>query len=251
MSEPPTSPPSASGGRRGRGCGTWAFVVVPALVVGLLVLVVALAARPDGDDTPRLSGPAAELPAVIEATTTLLGADPGRDGRADALGERIGTIGRALAEENDETAFVAEFDRFPPDEAKLIGRLLGSIQRELSPSSVGGPRAGDERAADTQFALQLVMAAAPELEPGADAETHARNVLPAVISSIDEGDEIVAAVAASDVATAAELLEPVLSEAGAAEIVSGLAGDISDRVGERNDRVRLREFQTAYNLQIP
>ena len=42
----------------------------------------------------------------------------------------------------------------------------------------------------------------------------------------------------------------MLSEAGAAEIVSGLAGDLSDRIGPRGDE-RLGAFQEAYNLELP
>lgn len=89
------------------------------------------------------------------------------------------------------------------------------------------------------------------LDPAADPIVQAYNVLPASVPLAANGDDIAAAVAAQDFELAVDLLDPVLSEAGAAEIVSGLAGDISDRVGDRNDDARLRAFQDAYNLEIP
>jgi len=230
---------------------TWVFVVVPAVVVGLLVGIVAVAARSGSDDDgpERLGGPAAELPAVAEAVASLLGNTPDSE-VAGALGQRAGEIAIGLVEVNDDIEFVEQFDRLPDDEARLLGRSLGSIQRELSPSGIGGPRGGDDRGADTVFALELVWAAAQVLDPAADPTVQAFNVLPASVPLAENGDDIAAAVVAGDMVRADELLQPVLSEAGAAEVVSGLAGDISDRLGERNDD-RLAEFQDAYNLQIP
>lgn len=237
---------------RARGGGTWVFVVGPALIVGLIVAAVAIATRPaDDDGAERLGGPAAELPAVVEAAAALFGAAPPPAERAEAIGRRTGEIGLGLVEIDDETDFAARFDRLPPAEAKLLGQLLGAIQRELSPTAIGGPRGDGDRSDDMAFAVELVWAAAPVLDAAAPPEQQALNVLPASVPLADDGDAIVAAVVAADYAGAAALLDPVLSEAGAAEIVSGLAGDISDRVGQRNDDVRLREFQDAYNLQIP
>jgi hypothetical protein len=229
------------------------FAVIPALVVGLLVAVVAIGARSGSsdDDDEDLDGPAAELPAVVEAARQLVGSVPPIEERAAAIGARAGDIAVGLVEVSDELDFAEQFDRLPPAEAKLLGRSLGAIQRELSPGDVGGPRDESDRRADTAFALALVWAAAPVLDPGADPVDQAYNVLPASVPLVAAGDDIAAAVAAGDFDQAAELLEPVLSETGAAEIVSGLAGEISDRVGARNDDVRLREFQKAYNLQIP
>ncbi len=198
-----------------------------------------------------MSGPAAELPAVTEAATELIGSVPPAAERAGALGARAGEIGAGLVAISDELEFAERFDRLPPAEAKLLGRSLGAIQRELSPSGIGGPRGDGDRHDDTVFALELVWAAAPILDPDADPAIQALNVLPAAVPLADDGDAIVAAVIAGDYEQAAELLDPVLSDAGAAEIVSGLAGDISDRVGALNDATRLREFQTAYNLQLP
>ena len=231
----------------------WVFAVVPFLLVGLLVAVVAIAVRSSDDDDAAgdVSGPAAELPAVTQAATELIGAVPPAAERAGALGARAGEIGAGLVAISDELEFAERFDRLPPAEAKLLGRSLGAIQRELSPSGIGGPRGDGDRHDDTVFALELVWAAAPILDPEADPAIQALNVLPAAVPLADDGDAIVAAVTAGDYEQAAELLDPVLSDAGAAEIVSGLAGDISDRVGALNDATRLREFQTAYNLQLP
>ena len=237
--------------RRGPLVPTWVFVLVPGLVVALIVGAVAVSVR-SGDDeggTERLDGPAAALPAVAEASTELLGSVPD-SGVAGALGGRAGEIAVGLVELNDEREFIAEFDRLPDDEARLLGRTLGSIQREVSPSGIGGPRGGDDRELDTVFALELVWTAAGVLDATASPTHQAFNVLPAAVPLADNGEEIAAAVVAEDFERAAELLGPVLSEAGAAEVVSGLAGDISDRLGERNDD-RLEEFREAYTLQLP
>ena len=244
--------PPAESPRRGVVPG-WVFAVVPFLLVGLLVAVVAIAVRSSSDDdgAEDVSGPAAGLPAVTEAATELIGSVPPVGERAGALGARAGAIGAGLVAISDELEFAERFDRLPPAEAKLLGRSLGAIQRELSPSGIGGPRRDGDRHDDTVFALELVWAAAPILDPDADPAAQALNVLPAAVPLADDGDAIVAAVIGRDYEQAAELLGPVLSEAGAAEIVSGLAGDISDRVGALNDATRLREFQTAYNLQLP
>ena len=239
-----------TGDTGGRGCGTWVFVVVPALVVGVFVAVVALAVRPTDDDRPTIDGPAAELPAVTDAMAALLTTSPPAAERAAAIGARAGAVGHGLVTIGDELDFAAEFDRLPDAEASRLGQLVGAIQRELSPAALGGPRGDGDRRADTVFALQLISAAAPLLDPDADAATQALNVLPAAVPLADDGEAIVAAVTAGDMDQAADLLEPVLSEAGAAELISGLAGDLSDRLGGRNDD-RLAEFQQAYNLELP
>jgi hypothetical protein len=231
----------------------WVFAVVPALVVGLLVGIVAIAARSGSDDDaePGLDAVAAELPAVVEAADVLIGAVPPADERAGAIGRRAGEVAGGLVDISDELEFAAEFDRLPAAGAEVLGESLGAIQRQLSPEEVGGPRGDDDRGPDTRFALELVWSAAPVLDPVADPIQQAYNVLPASVPLAENGDDIAAAVAAGDFDHAADLLEPILSEAGAAEVISGLAGDISDRVGARNDDTRLRAFQDAYNLEIP
>ncbi|MFV0306162.1 MAG: hypothetical protein ACK5OX_00275 [Desertimonas sp.] len=234
------------------GC-SWVFVVIPAFVVATIVIIVGAAARSGQDDDrpgARIPGPAAELPAVSEALTTLVGEVPTIDRRAATLGERAGVIAVGLVEIDDEVEFAAQFDRLPDPEAEALGEALGAVQRELSPEQLGGPRRGGDRVDDMAFALAVIWAAAPVLDPAATPETQALNVLPASVPLADDGDGIVAAVIAGDMATAAELLDPVLSEAGAAELISGLAGDISDRVGDE-DRDRLAAFQEAYNLELP
>ncbi len=248
--EPAWDDPSPRGG----GVPGWVFAVVPAVVVGLLVAVVGIAVRSGDSDEPREEGvdrPAPELPAVVEAAELLIGRVPPVPERAAAVGARAGEIARGLVDLSDDLEFAQRFDRLPPAEAELLGEALGAIQRQLSPRAVGGPRGGDDRRPDMTFALQLVWAAAPVLDPDAAPLIQAYNVLPASVPLADNGDEIAAAVAAGAFERAAELLEPVLSEAGAAEIISGLAGDISDRVGARNDDTRLRAFQDAYNREIP
>lgn len=234
----------------GSGC---LFAIVPAVLVGVLVAVAAIVVRDDqAEDGPgaRIEGPAAELPAVGEALTVLADRVPAPDERAEALGVAVGEIGRALIETDDELAFAESFDVLPVDGAELLGEALGAVQREVSPGELGGPRRGGDRTADMAFALELVWAAAPVLDPDSSPDEQALNVLPAAVPLADTGDAIVAAVVAADFDEAAELLDPVLSDAGAAEIVSGLAGDLSDRIGPRDDD-RLDAFQDAYNLELP
>ncbi|HEU4840814.1 MAG TPA: hypothetical protein VFT09_05200, partial [Ilumatobacteraceae bacterium] len=77
----------------------WLFVVVPMLLSGLLVGGVAIAVRSSGDDdgSADLSGPAAELPAVVDAATQLrTTTDP------VALGGQYGTITAAYASLADD-----------------------------------------------------------------------------------------------------------------------------------------------------
>lgn len=231
------------------GC-SWVFVLIPALVVAAIVATVGIATRSGQDDDGRIGGPAAELPAVSEALTTLVGDVPEVEARAATLGERVGAIGVGLVEIDDELEFAAQFDRLPEAEAEALGESLGAVQRELSPEQLGGPRRGGDRVDDMAFALEVIWTAAPVLDPDAAPEIQALNVLPAAVPLEDNGDEIVAAVVAGDMGAAAELLDPVLSEAGAAELISGLAGDISDRVGNE-DEERLDAFQEAYNLELP
>lgn len=250
---PPLDPELAS--RRGCGCGSWIFVVVPAVIVGLLVAAVAIGARSDSDDEDgpgaQIEGPAAELPAVSSALTALVGDVAPPADRARALGARAGEIGRGLVDIGDDVEFAGQFDRLPAESAELLGESLGAVQRELSPDALGGPRRDGNRIEDMVFALEVVWAAAPVLDPTAEPQVQALNVLPAAVPLAETGDEIVAAVVAGDMESAAVLLDPVLSEAGAVEVVSGLAGDISDRVGELNDDDRLDAFREAYNLELP
>ena len=102
-----------------------------------------------------ISGPAEELPAVVAAAEDLLGTVPaaGVDRRPScgaAYGEVTRRVHRAAA-----TSWTSppRFDRLPDAEARLLGRTLGAIQAQLSPTEVGGARDGDDRAADIVFAL--------------------------------------------------------------------------------------------------
>lgn len=248
------------GAGRARHAGTrvpgWVFFVVPLLLVGGIVGAIAVAARSDTDEggVEPISGPAADLPSVAAALDELAPApdEPADvDDPATLIGLRVGAFGTGLVEVGDRNEFTREYGLLPDDGAEELGEALGALQRELSPTALGGPRGGDERHGDTVFALRLVWPAAQALDPSASPEQQALNVLPAAVPLADTGDEIVAAVVAGDMETAAELLEPVLSDAGAAEVVSGLAGDLSDRLGNRNEPDRLEAFQEAYNLELP
>ena len=86
---------------------------------------------------------------------------------AQRYGEVTVALGRASP---TSSAFAAEFDRLPDAEARLLGRTLGAIQAQLSPTAVDGARDDDDRAPDIVFALQLARA----VVQAADPDGHAR-----------------------------------------------------------------------------
>ena len=94
-----------------------------------------MAVRTSGDDDGEsISGPAEELPAVVGAAEDLIGTVPTPATIADELGTEYGEVTVGFTEVPDELDFAAEFDRLPDAEARLLGRTLGSIQAQLSPS---------------------------------------------------------------------------------------------------------------------
>ncbi|MET0910614.1 MAG: hypothetical protein ABWZ99_14200, partial [Ilumatobacteraceae bacterium] len=141
--------PSSSRSTRRRGVPGWVWVVVPMLVSGLLFGALAVAVRTSGEDEGEsISGPAEELPAVVGAAEDLIGTVPAPATIAADLGTRYGEVTVGFARITDELDFAAAFDRLPDAEARLLGRTLGSIQAQLSPTEVGGARTSDDRAAD-------------------------------------------------------------------------------------------------------
>ena len=153
----------------GRGCGSWLFVLVPALVVGLIVAVAAITVRDNQDDDgpgARIEGPAAELPGGGRGADV---ADrlrcPAPPERAAVLGRAVAELGAGLVDIDDELEFAESFDVLPADGAERLGEALGAVQRELSPGELGGPRRDGDRRDDMAFALAVVLAAAPVLDP--------------------------------------------------------------------------------------
>ena len=146
----------------------WVWVVVPMVAVGAARSArIAVAVRSGGDDDGEsIAGPAEELPAVVGAADELLGTVPPPATIAAELGTRVRRGHRRRSpRSSDELDFAAEFDRLPDAEARLLGRTLGAIQAQLSPTDVGGARDDDDRAADIVFALQLARARSCAIDP--------------------------------------------------------------------------------------
>lgn len=252
MSDPPARRPLPG----------WVFVVVPMLLAALLVGGVAIAVR-SGDDEggEDISGPAEELPAVVDAAAQL-----GTTTDPVELGARYGEIAAAFATITDDVDFAAQYDRLPDAEAALLGRTLGAIQGQLSPTAFGGAREEEDRAADLVFALGLARGVVQALEPDASARDQALAVLPFSVQDIVGFDEVAELLASGDLTELATRIDTgesgesgtrgVLSEAGAAEVISSVAFLIGQRLptGEQTpdeDDDYATIFMDAYNAALP
>ena len=127
----------ADGGRAGPG---WVWVVVPMVLSALLFGALAVAVRSSGEETTSISGPPGSCRLSSPRPTTCWGRSRPRRRRQRA-GPGYGevTLGFERIVEDDHD-FAAEFDRLPDAEARLLGRTLGAIQAELSPTALGGAR---------------------------------------------------------------------------------------------------------------
>lgn len=237
----------------------WLFVIVPMVLAAVLVGSVAIAVRTGQDDSgaPDVSGPAAELPAVTDAIEQL-GVAGASDTPAAALGGRYGEITVGFGTLTDEVEFAERFDRLPDAEAELLGRTLGTIQAQLSPSAIGGPRGEDDRAGDIGFALALAHGAVQTIEPGASPRDQALAVLPFAVQDLVGFDELADTFAAGDFATVATRIDSgesgesgtrgALTDAGAAELVSSVAFLIGERFADPELR---QTFTDAYQAALP
>ena len=236
----------------------WLFVVVPMLLSGLLVGGVAIAVRSSGDDdgSADLSGPAAELPAVVDAATQLsTTTDP------VALGGQYGTITAAYATLADDVDFAAEFDRLPDAEAELLGRTLGAIQGQLSPTAIGGAREDADQADDIVFALQLARGTVQALDPDAAPRDQALAVLPFSVQDLVGFDALAEQFASGDLGALAARIDATesgesgatgaLTEAGAAEVISSVAFLIRQRLPSDGDEDYAALFDAAYQQALP
>jgi len=235
----------------------WLFVVVPMTVAALLVGGVAIAVRSSDDGGAEdISGPAAELPAVIDAAEQLRTTpDPA------ALGAAYGEVVRGYSEITDELDFAAAFDRLPDAEAELLGRTLGAIQGQLSPAAIGGARDEDDRRPDIVYALALARGMIQALDPGAAARDQALAVLPFSVQDLVGFDEIAELFASGDLTTLATRIDTgesgesgergVLSDAGAAELISSVAFLIGQRLPATQDDDFATLFTDAYNGALP
>lgn len=237
---------------------SWLFVVVPMLFAALLVGGVSIAVRSSGDDdgAEDISGPAAELPAVVDAAAQLRTTTD-----AATLGGQYGTITAAYTTLSDDVAFAAEFDRLPDAEAALIGRTLGAIQNQLSPTAVGGVRTDDDRAPDIVYALAMARGVVQALDPEASPREQALAVLPFSVQDLVGFDALAEQFATGDLDALAATIDATesgesgatgaLTEAGAAEVVSSIAFLIKNRLPTDGDEDYATLFDEAYQAALP
>ena len=225
----------------------WLWVVVPMIASAVLVGAVAVAVRSGDDDGEAISGPAAQLPAVVDAAGMLLGTVPPADSIASELGERYAEVTLGLAEIEDDLEFAAEFDRLPDAEARLLGRTLGAIQAQLAPTQVDGSRTESDRTADVVFALQLARRAAQTIEPDATPRDQALAVLPFSVQDLTGFDDLAAEFATGDLTALAGRIDEALSDAGASELVSSVANLISERLPPADEVDLSAEFLAGYS----
>jgi hypothetical protein len=236
----------------------WLFVVVPMLFAALLVGGVSIAVRSSGDDEggEDISGPAAELPAVVDAAAQLR-----TTADAVTLGRQYGTIAAAYATLEDDVEFAAEFDRLPDAEAELLGRTLGGIQNQLSPTAIGGARTDEDRAPDIVYALGLARGAVQALDPDASARDQALAVLPFAVQDLVGFDALAEQFAGGDLRALAATIDATqsgesgttgaLTEAGAAEVVSSIAFLLRQRLPVDGDTDYAALFDAAYQQALP
>jgi len=208
---------------------------------------IAVAVR-SGDDEggEAISGPAAQLPAVVAAAQELIGTVPPAAAMAGELGRVSGevTVGFAeLAESGDDLAFAGQFERLPDAEARLLGRSLAEIQAQLSPTAVDGSRGSDDRAGDVVFALELSRAVIQTIDPEGTPREQALAMMPFVVQDLTGFDQIAVTFATGDLTQLAATIDEALSDAGAAELISSVAF----AVGERLPTVDDVDYPTLFN----
>jgi len=240
----------------------WLFVVVPMLFAALLVGGVAIAVRSSGDDdgaAEDIAGPAAELPAVVEAADDLAASSPD----PIELGSQYGEIAAAYATLTDDVAFSEQFERLPDAEAELLGRSLGAIQGQLSPTAIGGARTDEDRAADIVYALGLARGTVQSLDPDASPREQALAVLPFSVQDLVGFDDLAEQFATGDLRALAAAIDTkesgesgatgALTDAGAAEVISSIAFLIGERLptGDSAGGDYAALFNNAYSAALP
>lgn len=215
------------------------WIVVPMLVSALVFGAIAVAVRSGDDDGGEaISGPAAQLPAVVAAAEELIGTVPAEAAMADELGRAYGevTLGFAeLAESGDELAFAERFERLPDAEARLLGRSLAEIQTELSPTAVDGGRGSDDRKGDVVFALQLSRTVIQTIDPDAAPRQQALAMMPFKVQDLTGFDQLATTFATGDLTQLATTIDVALSDAGAAELISSVAFAVGERLPTVDD----------------
>lgn len=232
-------------GRRAPG---WLWIVVPMLVSALVFGAIAVAVRSGGDEEDSISGPAAQLPAVVAAAEDLLAAVPPEADVATELGRAYGEVTAGfvvLGDDGDELEFSERFDRLPDAEARLLGRTLGEVQTQLSPTEFDGSRREDDRTDDVVFALELSRAAGQAMLPDATPREQALAMLPFSVQDLTGFDDLAAQFATGDLGALATRIDEALSDAGAAELVSSVANAVSERLEGEYQTAFLDGYQTA------
>ena len=243
----------APSARPRRGVPGWLFFVVPLVLSAALVGGISIAVRSNsdkGDSTPDLSGPAAELPAVTDAATQLLGTPPPPTAAPPRSARRTATSPSGSARSPIESQFAEQFERLPDAESKLVGRTLGAIQAELTPEGAGGGRKADraqrrhpvrlgdvpgDGAGDApgRVAARSGAGGAAVLDPGPRrlrlAGRHVRDRRPGCARR--------------------RSVDPALSDAGAAELISSIAFLMGQKIPADGDLGKT--FNTAYQAALP
>ena len=252
------SDPASTEQPRTRQLPGWLFVVAPMLFAALIVGGVSIAVRSSGDDdgAEDISGPAAELPAVVDAAEQLRTTTD-----AVTLGGQYGTIAAAYATLTDDVEFAAEFDRLPDAEAEVLGRTLGAIQNQLSPTAIGGARTDEDRGPDIVYALGLARGTVQALDPDASPRDQALDVLPFAVQDLVGFDALAEQLATGDLTALAATIDDTesgesgatgaLTDAGAAEIVSSIAFLIRQRLPSDGDTDYAALFDAAYQQALP
>ena len=232
------------------------------LFAAVLVGGVAIAVRSSGDDdddAEDIAGPAAELPAVVEAADDLAASSPD----PIELGSQYGEITAAYATLTDDVEFSEQFDRLPDAEAELLGRSLGAIQGQLSPTAIGGARTDDDRAADIVYALGMARGMVQSLDPDASPRDQALAVLPFSVQDLVGFDALAEQFATGDLNALAAAIDTeesgesgatgALTDAGAAELISSIAFLIGQRLptGDTAGGDYATLFTDAYNAALP
>ena len=189
----------------------------------------------DDDGAEDISGPAAELPAVVDAAEQLRTTTD-----AVTLGGQYGTITAAYATLDDDVEFAAEFDRLPDAEAEVLGRTLGAIQNQLSPTADRRRPHGRGPGARHRLRPRLARGTVQALDPAASPRDQALAVLPFAVQDLVGFDALAEQFASGDLTALAATIDATesgesgatgaLTDAGAAEIVSSIAFLIRQRL---------------------
>ena len=129
---------------------------------------------------PRSCRPSSARP------TSCIGTVPPPATIADELGHEVRRgHRRASPTITDELDFAAAFDRLPDAEARLLGRTLGAIQAQLSPTEVGGAADGRRPGGRHRVRPGLARATVVAMDPDGTDRDRALAILPFSVQDLD------------------------------------------------------------------